>query len=400
MGFIAQMITSLSMQGLSTYIGPLESTFGWSTTQTAAGRSFQQADSFLGPMSGWLVDRFGPRRLMSLGVILYVISFALFSQITSLWAYYAVCLLMGLSNSLLGLLVVSYSINQWFRRKRATAMGLAVTGFAVSGALFIPMIVWAQSEYGWRFAAFATGIGILLIGWPTFLFMRDRPERYGLLPDGDRSDAAAAGTAHARGGGLVDFTFREALRTRALWLITAAMTLAMLSQSAVIVHQFPHLETQLTRETAALILAELNIFNLAGRILGGMLGDRTAKHRLLGINLAVTSAALVLLAMAATWSLLLVYGALFGFSWGLRTAVANSLYGDYFGRPAFGRIVGFTQTFAAPAAIVAPIVVGAAVDSVGGYELSFLALAAITALSALLFFLATRPPDPRVSRPG
>src|SRR4051812_5089210 len=70
MGFIAQIFTSFSAQGLSTYVGPLQREFGWSASATAAGRSFQQADSLLGPLNGWLVDRFGPRALMSGGVVL------------------------------------------------------------------------------------------------------------------------------------------------------------------------------------------------------------------------------------------------------------------------------------------------------------------------------------------
>jgi MFS family permease len=133
MGFIVQIFTSFSAQGLSTYVGPLQREFGWSASVTAAGRSFQQADSLLGPLNGWMVDRFGPRVLMTAGVLLFAVAFMLFSAVDSLWAYYGACLLMALANSPCGLLVVSFSLNRWFRRKRTTAMGLAVTGFAVAG---------------------------------------------------------------------------------------------------------------------------------------------------------------------------------------------------------------------------------------------------------------------------
>ena len=393
--FVAQMLTSLSTQGLSTYVGPLQAEFGWSAGATAAGRSIQQADSFLGPVNGWLVDRFGARRLMIVGAILYALSFVAFSQSDSLWTFYAACLLMALSNSLVGLLVVSFSLNHWFRRRRTAAMGLAVTGFAVAGAVFIPALVWAQAAYGWRIAALGSGVGILLVAVPIMLLMRDAPEPYGLLRDGDRpGQPSATGAAHARGGGLIDFTVGQALRTRAFWYVTVGTALAMLVQSALVVHQFPHMERALDRETVAFVLSSMNLVNIAGRLVGGALGDRVPKHTLLGVTLLGATLGVLIVAVASSVELLLVYGAFFGFAWGVRAAVLNSLQGDYFGRAAYGRIVGLTGTLASPAAIAAPIVVGIAADAAGGYEVPFLVLTGASALSALLFLLASRPPAP------
>jgi sugar phosphate permease len=395
MGFIAQIFTSFSAQGLSTYIGPLQREFGWSAATTAAGRSFQQVDTFLGPLNGWLVDRFGPRVLMSVGVVLFAFAFLVFSWIDSLWSYYAACLLMALANSLVGLLVVSFSLNRWFRRRRSMAMGLAVTGFAIAGAIFIPVIVWAQEVYGWRQAAFGTSIGILLLGLPIMLLMRDAPEPYGLLPDGERpGQVAATGRDQARGGGLVNFTMRQALQTRAYWQIAAATALAMLVQSAVVVHQFPYFEELLDRETAAFVLSEMNLFNIGGRLVGGMLGDRMPKHLLMALNLLFATIGMLLLSFGTTLVPFLVYGAFFGFSWGVRAAVSNALVGDYFGRVAYGRIAGLMQTIASPPALAAPVLIGLGADIFGGYQVPFLLLAVCAAIGSLLFFLASRPPDP------
>jgi MFS family permease len=400
--FVAQMLTSLAMQGLSTYVGPLQAEFGWSAGATAAGRSLQQADTVLGPVNGWLVDRFGPRRLMIVGTALFALSFVLFGLADSLLTYYAACFLMAVSNGLVGLLVVSYSLNRWFRRKRTAALGLAVTGFAVAGAIFIPLLVWAQAAHGWRAAAFGSGLGILLVALPIAFLMRDAPEPYGLSRDGDDPDRPpATGAAHARGGGLVDFTLRQALRTRAFWCITLGTALAMLVQSALVVHQFPHLERALDRETVAFVLAAMNLVNIAGRLIGGAVGDRLPKHTFLGVTLVGATLGVALVAVATSVPLLLAYGALFGFAWGVRAAVLNSLQGDYYGRAAYGRIVGLTQTLASPAAIFAPVLVGIWADAAGGYEVPFLALTVASALSAGLFLLAARPslpPSPASAR--
>lgn len=392
--FFAQMLSGLSIQGLATYVIPLEREFGWSRAAIAGGRAFQQADNLLGPLSGWLVDTYGPRRLMTVGVVLFAIAYLLFGLVESLWAYYAACLLMAVANTLLGLLVVSYSINQWFRRLRTSALGLAVTGFAASGIVVIPAIVWAQVELGWRSAALLTGLGVLLIGLPIVQLMRTAPEPYGLLPDGDSPLATRSDQQAVTGGGQLSFTFAEALHTRAYWLLSASNALALATLSAVLVHQFAHMEESFSREAAALVLAVLNAFNLFGRLTGGLLGDRLTKHRLLGFDMALSAASLLVLAFATSLPGLLLYGALFGLSWGVRTPVSNSLQGDYFGRAHFGRILGLSLLLTTPGAVLLPILIGLLADLQGNYVLSFITLAGAAALASLLLFLARRPPDP------
>jgi sugar phosphate permease len=280
-------------------------------------------------------------------------------------------------------------------------MGLAVVGFAASAAIFIPVVVWAQSEYGWRNAALGTAFVMVLLGLPVMLLMRDAPEPYGLLPDGERAGSGGVARAASQlGGGLVNFTLRQALKTRAFWLIASGSGLAMFVQSAVVIHQFPYFEQILDRETAALVLAEMNVFNIAGRIIGGMLGDRVPINRLMTLNMALSTSTLLLLAFGTTLAPLLVYGAIYGFTWGVRAAVSNSILGDYFGRAAFGRIAGLNQTLASPGAVVSPLLVGIGVDWTGGFQLPFLILAAISLVGSVLFFVAVRPPDPRTLTAG
>lgn len=392
--FGAQAMTSTSIQGLSTYVAPLQREFGWSLSQTAAGRSFQQADSFLGPLTGWLVDRFGPRALMSAGIVLYAVSFVVFSQMSSLWGYYAACVMMAVANSLVGLLIVSYALNQWFRRKRTTAMGIAVMGFAAAGIVFLPALVFVQGLFGWREAALATAAAMLVLGLPIVLLMRNSPERCGLLPDGDRPEDLAGILLAGRGGGLVDFTTRQAIRTRAFWLLTIGNALAQMALAAIVVHQFPYFEEMLTRETAALVLSVLNVFNLLGRFAGGVFGDRFRKHLIMAANMVAATAGLGLLVFADGLVLLLVYAALYGTSWGVRTAVSNSLQGDYFGRASYGKIAGLAQTIAAPTAILSPILFGLIVEATGDYRPALMALAVLTGIASVLFLLSARPPAP------
>jgi sugar phosphate permease len=292
----------------------------------------------------------------------------------------------------MGWLIVCVGINHWFQARRTTALGIAGTGFAVTGTLLLPLLVWVQGEYGWRVGAACTGVAVLLIGIPIVLLVRDYPEAYGLKPYG--AEATAADTAAPPPPLARDFTLGEAVRTRAFWSIAIGTALYNLCQSGIIVHQFPYVEHLIDRETAALILAEINIFSMVGRFTGGFLGDRFPKRQVLYVSLGVCAVGIAVLALANGIVPLLIYGALYGYTWGVRSSVSYSLQGDYFGRRSFGRIAGAVQTISAPVSIVTPILIGVAVDHTGAYEPSLYVMAVLTFISALIFFRIRPPPQP------
>lgn len=378
-GFCAQMISSLSMQGLATYMTPLRDEFGWSTGEMALGRSVQTADTLLGPISGVLVDRFGARMMMVAGTVVYLIAFTIFAFSSTLWEYYLACLLMGIANSLLGLLIVSQLINAWFISRRATAMGYAVAGFAVSGFVLLPLIVWTQGQFGWRATALGTGIMIVLIGLPVMLMVRSMPEQMGLRPFG----AKPAGEARdEKGGGL---SFAEALRSRNFWILTLAMALASVHQTALMVHFFPYIEAIDSRVMAGTIIALVNVFNLVGRLAGGIIGDMMPKGRFLALGALVTGAGLMLMSVSSGIVAAAIFAVIFGFSWGSRTAVSSALNGELFGRKAFGKIAGLSMTLVTISAIASPLVVGALIDFGVGYPIIFAGMMISTLTSAWLF---------------
>lgn len=387
-GFCAQMITSVSMQGLAIYAQPLRLEFGWTSAQMAFGRSVQTVDTLLGPVGGALVDRFGAKRLMVAGTLLYCVAFSLFGTMQSLAGFYAACLLMGLANSLIGLLTVSQLINSWFAARRSTAMGLAVAGFAVAGFLLLPLIVFAESRIGWRLTAIGTGFAIVGFGLPVMLMVRSRPEALGLRPDGAPAPRGTTGAKMPMSDGL---SLRQALATQSFWFITAALAFSNFHQAALMVHLFPYLEGVSGRGVATLFLAEVNLFNLAGRIFGGMLGDLAPKRILLGTNLAAAAVALIILAVSPSFVAIAIFAAMFGFAWGTRTAVSSALIGDYFGRRSFGKIAGIVQIFSAVVSILSPVAVGILLDVRISYGQIFGVLSVLTAMSGLCFFLARRP---------
>ena len=405
-GFSSQFFFGLSQQAFTTYLVPLGAEFGWSRAVLAGPRSLTQSQTaLLGPLNGYLVDRFGPRAMMTIGVLLLGLGMVLFGRVQTVLDYYLVNVVLGVGASFVGLLVMSTALNSWWRRRRTMAIAISTMGFALAGIIAIPVVVWIQTSFGWRAAAMGSGVAIWIIGLPTAAFLRRSPEEMGQLPDGVVSDAVEArGTGGAtRGGdGRVDFTLREAAHTSAFWTINIGSGLTNLVISAVGVHLFLHLQggVGLTSAEAVLAFTFMNTMNLLARLPGGYLGDRLPKSLLLGGGAVGTSIAMVLLATATSLGPVLVFSGLYGLTWGMRTPILNSLPGDYFGRTSYGKITGSMQASASALGVAGPVVAGLIADAQGNYRDVMLGLAVASLLAAAALF-ATRPPalPPRLREP-
>ena len=132
--FLIQVINGgLFFQAFQVYFGYLRTEFAWSRTSIALAFTLSRAESgLLGPLQGWLVDKFGTRRILQIGVVLYATGFFVFSNIESLWQYYGAYLIISLGSSLAGFITVNAALANWFDKRRSRAMGLASVGWGVS----------------------------------------------------------------------------------------------------------------------------------------------------------------------------------------------------------------------------------------------------------------------------
>lgn len=397
-GFVSQMIIGLSNQALGTYVIFFQKEFGWSNAHIGFARSLSQVENaLLGPVNGWLVDKFGARFNMTAGVFFFGLGLFSLGLMHSIWTFYAASILMALGTSMGSLLVISSAINNWFRRRRTLAIAITTCGLAISGAVLIPLIVFSQNNFGWRSAAIATGIGVWLVGIPAALLLRHSPERYGLFPDGDIAvkecnDSDNDPKVYAPQSSN-DFTLSEAMHTRAFWLISFANAFTLLGLQAFTLYQFAHMENDMNiaRGSAALVVTVMSVFNLSGRLAGGMLGDIMQKHHLLGASTLGMGFSLIVFAVSTSYYVAMVTGAVYGLCWGIRTPVTHALRGDYFGNKSFGKISGISSMLASPLGILGPTLVGAIADMQGDYILAFIIIGILSLVSGVMFALASPP---------
>ena len=232
----------LWMQSYGAYVVLLQQEFGWSKTLVAGAFAFTRIESgILGPIQGWLVDRYGPRSVLTVGTVLFGIGFMMFSQVDTLLEFYLVFALIALGSSLGGFATVIVALVNWFNRHRAKAVALSQMGYSFGG-FCVPLLILCLEAFGWRTTAFYSGILVIILGIPMVQLVRHRPGDYGDKVDGDLADEGVAGDGQALlSRTAVDFTARQAMCTASFWLISAGHACALLSVSAVLVHLVPQL---------------------------------------------------------------------------------------------------------------------------------------------------------------
>ncbi|PON13268.1 hypothetical protein C2W62_35235 [Candidatus Entotheonella serta] len=208
------------------------------------------------PLLGRLADRYGPRLLMPLGTLFLSLALFALGSVHSIWLFFLFAVLArAISQPLLiGVVPRTVAVN-FFRRKRNTALALIGMFRPLSGAILIQLIAAIALVYDWRVAFRCIGLLSLLFTLPMLLIIRRRPEDIGLQPDGDPGAgqvsvergqvAASVGEAAER-----SWTTREALRTKAFWLIAVTTLLGVTSESAIGFNMVPYLHEQAGLSTA------------------------------------------------------------------------------------------------------------------------------------------------------
>lgn len=380
---------ALMMHSFGAYAVMLQAEFGWSKAAVSGAFSLTRIESgVLGPLQGWLVDRFGPRPILRIGLALFAAGLMLFALTDSLAMLYLTWTLIAIGSTLGGFTTLSVAIVNWFERHRSKAVAISQLGFSLGG-MCIPAVILSLELIGWRWTAVAAGIVVLAVGLPLVQLVHHRPQTLGLAPDG--AEHPAAGARRVRAG--TDLGTADAMRTPAFWSLSTAHALALLTVSTVMVHLIPHVTEGLgfTLLQAGFAVTLMTVCQVTGQLLGGWLGDRFEK-RLLCVGCMLGHASgLLMLGFASNPAMLFGFALLHGLAWGVRGPLMIALRADYFGAASFGTIMGFSSAIAMLGMALGPIVAGAMADAFGSYTAPFALLASASLLGAVLFAIAKRP---------
>jgi nitrate/nitrite transporter NarK len=388
-------------QGFGVLILPIERTFGWDRWVISAAMSLRQLESgIVSPAVGFLLDRFSARRLIfwsavisgagfiGLGFAAGIVTFFLSFVVISLGAS-------GVSHAVTWPVIIS----RWFRRKRGLAMGLAVMG-PIFGSPIVILNTQIEEAYGWRVVLFIYGAVILIGVTLLSTLVRDRPEPYGLRPDGDPLEEdtpgeQSAGSSHRRPD--AGLTLHAVLRTREFWLFTSYLSGTFAVNSAVQVHMIPYFQQDigLTAAWAAVVMSIVFVISGIGRIGGGYLFDTMDYRLVLAVVATMMGLALLYLQVVPvkTVSAMLPFALMFGVSFGCLVPMRGAVGSIMFGTRAIGRVIGLLQGAPIAAAVVGPLVMGLIFDLDGSYSAAIWGLIVISALMVPLSLAMASPAE-------
>ena len=396
--FMLMLMSTTVFQGVGTFFVALERTFGWNRTTLSGAFALSRVEgALLGPLEGLLVDRLGTRRMVIIGYLVMGFGFIFYSQIQSVWQFYVAYLAISLGSGIGGWIAFVTLINNWFSRRRALAMSIAVSGVQLGGFL-VPMLAWGIENHDFRMTALAIGIVLIVVAIPASSFVRNRPEDMGELPDGEplRRVSAATGDSgtspQPEADDAIEMTPREALKTLAFWVIAVARLASVVSIVTLSVHLVPKLtDSGISLITANFVVTLYTFVAFISGFVAGYLADRTSKIGVLFVCMLMQALAMAILTVTDGLPMAMVFAVLWGAGFGGRVPLLTAIIGDFFGRRNFGSILGLNMVPSNIAMIFAPLFAGFMFDLQQSYFIPFATFTVMGFIGAFVILLARTP---------
>jgi sugar phosphate permease len=353
-------VVGLALWGLPFYYDFMVQQFGWTRGQVTSGNALSRlvVGPIFGVLAGWMVDRFGPRRLMLAGILMAAVALVGLGSISTLGMFYFFYMLNALGYVCGGPLPNQVLLSRWFEKSRGKAMGIAYLGIGLGGAA-VPWISHLLVQYfGWQAALRTLGLLILALALPAALLAKEPPH--------SNHRAAPASFAQAR----------SAFATMPFFLLTlgSMFSIAAVSGAQQNLKLFLSLDLHFTQSQAVRVLSLVLTFSIFGRLLMGWLADRFPKKYVTLLIYLLVAAAIPLLFFGRSAIAIYIFAAVFGMALGGDYMIVPLMTAEIFGVQLLGRLLGVILTAGSLAEAVSPWLVGRLRDRTGSYSSGFLVL--------------------------
>ncbi len=369
-------LVGFAYYGLPFFFDFMTNDFGYSRAQVTSGNAVGKlvVAPLFGFLAGWIIDRYGPRRLMMLGAVLMGVAFVGLSRSSSLWMFYMFYVFNALGYVFGGPLPCQVLISKWFTKNRGKAMGIAYLGIGAGGAL-VPIIAnHLESNLGWQNALSILGVLIIIIAFPLAFFIKDS----------SKSKAKIA-TKKVE----VAVPMKEILRNPYFYLLAFGSMCSIGAVGGVGQHLKLYLsDLNYTQGEAAHIFSIVLLSSLFGRVAMGWLSDIIGRKYVMILIYLIVAMAITTLFLPPFAGRIYVFAIVFGIGLGGDYMIIPLMAADLFGVRALGRTMGIILVADGLAESFFPVLVGylyndAVKYSIGFGVLIFVALTGVVVISFL-----------------
>ena len=375
-------IVGLALYGLPFYYDRMVNEFGWTRAQVTSGNALSKL--IVGPLfgffAGWIVDRFGPRRLMLVGVVFASIALIGLGNMNTLSMFYFFYLLNALGYVCAGPLPNQVLLSRWFDKSRGKAMGFAYLGIGLGGVVVFQLSAQLMRVVGWHMALTILGVMIFILAFPLAFFVKESPAAT-TTKNNEKAKTAPMG-----------WVFKSPYFY--LLAVGSMCSIGAVGGANQHLKLFLNLDLHFTDQQSANVASLVLMFSLAGRLLMGWLADRLAKKYVMLLIYLLVAVGISLLFFATVPGVIYLFAIIFGIGLGGDYMIIPLMAAELFGVKVMGRLMGIVLTADGVAEATIPLLVGSLRDATTSYIIGFCVLVALALIgSVAISLLPKRAPE-------
>jgi MFS family permease len=363
-------LVGFAYYGLPFFFDFMTREYGWSRTVITSGNALGKllVGPLFGFIAGWLIDKYGPRRLMMAGVLLMGTALIGLSFADKLGLFYLFYIFNALGYVCGGPLPCQVLISRWFEKNRGKAMGIAYLGIGAGGALVPLIAAGLEKNYGWHNSLAVLGVLVILIAFPMVFFIRG---------------ASTITTSHATKEPSVPI--KSILTNRNFYLLGFGSMCAIGVVGGVNQHLKLYLrDLDFAQTEAAHVISLVLLSSLFGRVLMGWLADLFHRKYVMILIYMIVALAIPLLLVPDFTGRIYIFAVIFGIGLGGDYMIIPLMAGDLFGVRALGRTMGIILVADGVAESLFPMFLGRMFDINNNYSLGFIILIGVALTGALI----------------
>ena len=346
---------------------------GWTrTTVSGAFSLFMVVHALTYSVAGRLNDRYGPRLMVMISTVVLAVGFSLMSTINALWqlyVFYGIFTGVGMSFSYVP---ITSTIPRWFTVKRGLALGITLAGGGIGILAAAPLAQYLIFHFGWRTSYLIIAALIFAIALPLSFLLTLNPSEKGLLPYRIEKIGARSKERDNPLPGAVDFTLKQAIKTKTFWLLFAMYTVLYFTIKMVTVHLKAYAtDVGITPMVAATLIGLIGGILSVGTLTIGSISDKIGRKACFFIVYLLMAVMMLWLMKASQAWHFYLFSVLFGFGYGGSFILFPTAIGDWFGTKFHGSIFG-VLSLAALGGAIGPLLAGYIFDTRGSYELAII----------------------------
>jgi len=352
--------------------------FGWTRREVTSGNAL--AKIIVGPLfgffAGWIIDRFGPRRLMLSGIVMGGVALIGLSSMNSLWQFYLFYLFNALGYMCGGPLPNQVLVSRWFTKSRGKAMGIIYLGIGVGGMLVPQIARGLTSNFGWRDALMILGILMVAVAFPMAWFVKENPD--------DAKGTVKHDDTKAQ--------FANILKSWPFYLLAigSMCSIGAVAGTSQNIKLFLSIDLKYSQADAANVMSIVLGASIVGRLLMGWLADRIQKKYVMILIYSLVALSIPLLYLAETPGVIYLFAFIFGVALGGDYMIIPLMAAELFGVKVMGRVMGLVITVDGLAEALAPMLAADIRDRTGSYANGFAALIILAVIGTVAVAMLPR----------